>query len=257
MSSINRKSKNPYETPPESFVNGPPTPPLTDSKPSNRIEQVLHIIRRRKAGRVDAWFDQPWYSIRLQAGEYEEIQRLLEADEDLWGFYEDKVRLDYFARSNKLVFRMPTILHESFGKRVSEDITQQLRLIAAGVGPSAEVAANIYDNGSPRLVYEDGDAHEPDMAFYHTDAKWPGIIIEVSYSQKRRDLPKLADGYILESNSSTRLVIGLDIEYSGGQAKRKRATKQASISMWRPEFVENSEGGQDLLAIQTITDLVS
>jgi hypothetical protein len=60
-------------------------------------------------------------------------------------------------------------------------------------------------------------------------ADYPGIVIETSFSQKRKDLPKLAEDYILGSIGNITVVIGLDIEYW----KAKRAT----FSMWRPEWV--------------------
>lgn len=44
-------------------------------------------------------------------------------------------------------------------------------------------------------------------------ADYPGIVIQTSFSQKRKDLPKLAEDYILGSIGNITVVIGLDIEY--------------------------------------------
>jgi len=42
-------------------------------------------------------------------------------------------------------------------------------------------------------------------------------VIEVLYLQKRKDLERLADDYILGSDSDIRVVVGLDIEYKTGK----------------------------------------
>jgi len=55
--------------------------------------------------------------------------------------------------------------------------------------------------------------HDPDVSFGHNDAKYPGFILEVLCSQKRKDLPRLAEDYILGLNGSIRAVVGLDLEY--------------------------------------------
>lgn len=50
---------------------------------------------------------------------------------------------------------------------------------------------------------------ELDATFQHDDALWPGVVIEVAYSQSSKDIPNLADDYILETNGSVRVVVGL------------------------------------------------
>jgi hypothetical protein len=191
------------ETPPESFVNAPLTPPPTDPKPSIRTLQVPGVLRNLKDGRSNPILDQPWHAIRLQPGSYEEVQKLVEADEALSIYVNNKVRYDYWPRSRKLVLRMPTRLHESFIGSVARDIDHQLRLIASRNGPSAKFARDIEDDRSSRLSFRISDneisRHKPDSSFYHIKAKWPGVIFEISYTQKRPDLAKLAHVYIVES----------------------------------------------------------
>jgi hypothetical protein len=69
--------------------------------------------------------------------------------------------------------------------------------------------------------------HEPDASFWHDDAQYPGVIIEVAYSQKRKRLDRLAEDYLLDSDASVRVVVGLDIEYG------KKGLRKATISVWR------------------------
>lgn len=169
---------------------------------------------------------------------------------------------------------MPTITHDSFCYSVSHEILRQLEIIATGTGEAAEFAKNVSCWGSPRLqfpadevrdeVRDEGeasggdreetasskyDAHEPDAAFTHRNAQWPGIIIEVSFSQKNKSLKGLAEDYILGSDGNIRVVVGLNIEY--------KQSKKATISVWRPQYVKQRDGREDLVSMQTVLDQVS
>ena len=111
-------------------------------------------------------------------------------------------------------------------------------------------AQKVKHNGSSTLVLKnennDGQAiikRQPDATFKHCDAHWPGVVIEVSYSQKSKAIPRLADDYILGTDGSIRVVVGLDIDYK---------TKKGTISMWRPRYLENEQGQLELEAAQTV-----
>ena len=41
--------------------------------------------------------------------------------------------------------------------------------------------------------------HEPDASFWHDDAQYPSVIIEVAYPQKRKRLGRLAKDYLLRA----------------------------------------------------------
>jgi len=146
---------------------------------------------------------------------------------------------------------MPTQLHEVFIERVVEEIKTRLRAIADSETQSSSFAQKIKHNGSGRLIFqtaENGDnqstiKREPDAEFKHEEAHWPGVIIEVSYSQKTKAISHLADNYILESDANIRVVVGLDLDYK---------TKKATVSMWRPEYVTNQQDKVELVAAQTV-----
>lgn len=144
---------------------------------------------------------------------------------------------------------MLTHVHEALIQRIVPSLNRQMSLIASGESPSAGFARKITSGGSATVKFDDPDygMHDPDASFYHSEALYPGVIIEVSYSQKRKDLPRLADEYILGSNGSIRVVVGLDVEYSG---------KKATLSVWRPQLLVNSAGEQELQAEQTVVNLV-
>lgn len=67
--------------------------------------------------------------------------------------------------------------------------------------------------------------HEPNPSFWHDDAEYPGVIIEVSYSQKKKMLGRIAEDYLLDSDASVQVVVGLDIEYG------KKGSRQATLSV--------------------------
>lgn len=145
---------------------------------------------------------------------------------------------------------MPSHLHEVFLARVVEEIQSRLRVFANTAGQSKSFAQKIKHNGSCRLDLQSGNndgqgiiRRQPDAMWKHSDAHWPGVIIEVSYSQKTKAIPHLADDYILETNASVRVVVGLDIDYK---------TKKGTISMWHPRYVENEQGQLELEAAQTV-----
>jgi hypothetical protein len=101
-----------------------------------------------------------------------------------------------------------------------KEIEAQLSSITHGADPSPNFARQIDHDGSERLIFtipkigEDGVEtlqHEPDAVFEHIDAQYPGVVIEVSFTQKKKDLARLADSYTLGSEGNIHVVVGLDI----------------------------------------------
>jgi len=162
----------------------------------------------------------------------------------IWGPY----RYDFFPAAKRFVLRMPTGVHETFLNEVVDDLKRQLASIASR--PSAGFAQNIKAHRSTTISFGDSEYgdHQPDDQFQYSDSPYPGVIIEVSYSQKRKMLGRLADDYILGSDGDTRVVVGLDIGYGG--------SKKATLSVWRARIGSNDLGGEKLDAEQVVTDQV-
>ena len=80
---------------------------------------------------------------------------------------------------------MPTTLHENFILKIVEEIQIQLKSIQ---NESAEFAKKIEPEGSASIKFADEDysKHDPDAQFRHSKARFPGIVIEVSYAQKKK-----------------------------------------------------------------------
>jgi hypothetical protein len=158
-------------------------------------------------------------------------------------------RYDYFPSIKQFVLRMPTTIHERVIQFVVEEIVLQRNSIRERNDSSGEFARNIDNCGSPDITFPDPDygPHGPDASFGYLGARYPGVIIEVSYSQKRKDSPRLADDYILGSNGNIRAIIGIDIEYRG---------KMATLSVWRPRVLINDDGSKELQVEQTVVNQV-
>ncbi|KAJ5971700.1 uncharacterized protein N7479_001618 [Penicillium vulpinum] len=80
---------------------------------------------------------------------------------------------------------------------------------------------------------------EPDTSFGHDGVLYPGVILEVCYSQKSKSISYLADDYILNTDGSINMVIALDIDYRGSQ--------KASFTVWRPDYLK-ANGVKELRA---------
>ena len=151
---------------------------------------------------------------------------------------------------------MPTSIHEMFIAGVEEAIYSQLRLIRDGLNRAAVFAQKVHPARSSEIYFPVDDAppgkkskHEPDASFWHEDAKYPGVIIEVAYSQKRKKLGRLAEDYLLDSDASVQVLVGLDIEY-GNKGSRK-----ATLSVWRTHVAHTADG-DELRVVQEIVDEV-
>lgn len=139
---------------------------------------------------------------------------------------------------------MPTSTHEVLCGNVTEEILLQLQHIRRRDDDDGRFASAIRNCESSTIFLIEFEAHEegkfirrdPDKQFQHKGAAYPSLIIEVSYTQKRKDVSKLAEEYILYSNGDIKAVIGLDMDYG--------AAKEARIAVWEPHYT--IEEGDDI-----------
>ena len=143
-------------------------------------------------------------------------------------------RYDYDARTDRFVIHMADRKHDTFSTLVQAEMYTQLRKIATGSSQAARFAQDIIPLGTSKDSYPLAEAdsskvsiHSPDGQFLHKKARFSAVVIEVADSQRWKELPKLADSYILDSKARVRVVIGFDFAYG------PRATHKATISIWR------------------------
>ncbi|KAF2444025.1 hypothetical protein P171DRAFT_413724 [Karstenula rhodostoma CBS 690.94] len=238
-------------TPPSSFAVPSLMPPPTD-KPFAQVHRVIALFEDIQAGGHTG--KELWKEYQLGRGEYEALERQLHRDETLLGYVKDKIRYDYDVESRRIAVRMPSAVHELFTARVEDAILSQLKLIREESGEAASFARKVHSARSTAIYFPiDGapsgttSKHEPDASFWHTDAKYPGVILEVACLQKRKKLSRLAENYLLDSNASVRVVVGLDIEYG------ENISQKATVSVWRTHIVR-TPNGNELRVVQEVKD---
>ncbi|KAF2787667.1 hypothetical protein K505DRAFT_316306 [Melanomma pulvis-pyrius CBS 109.77] len=240
-------------TPPSSFANHPLTPPATNEKQFAQVHRVIALFEEIRAGRHIK--RHPWTEFQLAEGDYNEIERRLEQDKVLSGYVQDKIRYDYSGESGCLFVRMPTAVHKLFIARVEDAIFSQLKSIRDGLGAAAAFAQRVYPARSTEIYFPVDNAlssrklkHEPDASFWHDNAQYPGVVIEVAYSQKKKRLARLAEDYLLDSDANIRIVVGLDIEYG------KEGSRKATLSVWRTNLFHTPNGDDELRVVQEAAD---
>ena len=82
---------------------------------------------------------------------------------------------------------MPTGIHELFIDGVEDAIRSQLKAIREGLGPEAHFAQKLRPARSTEVEFPvENDPsgkkskYEPDASFWHDDAEYPGVIIEIA-----------------------------------------------------------------------------
>lgn len=145
---------------------------------------------------------------------------------------------------------MPSSIHEYCTREIERYIEKQLEVIRSGSGKKAKFAQDVFASGSPNIAFEGSRfKYSPDVSFKHARADYPGVIIEVAFSQTRRSLRRLAENYLLDSKANIRVVVGIDIAYGGNSRK-------VTLSVWRGEFFDTT-AGRELRAVPVVEDKVS
>ena len=126
---------------------------------------------------------------------------------------------------------------------IRTEIDRQLASFRNGSSPTAFFAQQIESIDSTSLMFQNNLHYSPDMQYRHEGAEYPGLIVEVAYSQSNRDggknLLRLAEQYIIQSRGNIKLVVGISIEYV---PPRKPFTPRATVSVWRPKLGKDEFG---------------
>lgn len=148
---------------------------------------------------------------------------------------------------------MPSYVHESLTSLLSASIERQLdKFRASDIAELALYTNDILNGGSADIRLEDGSRHQPDLQFATELSRFPGLIVEVAYSQSVKDngksLSRLAEKYVLQSSGNIKLVIGVTIKYDSHQGHP--LSFKGNISLWQSSIVQDS--GRLFLERQTI-----
>ncbi|KAL6165610.1 hypothetical protein ACJQWK_08829 [Exserohilum turcicum] len=149
----------------------------------------MALFRRIQAGRDLKNNTRTDYNLKRE--EYDRIQRALLQDEELRCFVETKIQCDiydYIGDRRRLAVRRPTNVHRLFLDSVEYAIESQLESIRNGPGRKARFVQNIRLTRPsticlPAKASSDVSRHDADAGLKHVDARYPGVIIEISYGQ--------------------------------------------------------------------------
>jgi hypothetical protein len=220
-------------TPPEH--NALPSPPATIEverirNPPNLPPRLLDF--KRKAETCDV---EPLIHIPINPAEYASASDQIES-----AFK----RFDYEPKSGRIILRMPSPIHDKFAASLVSSIEQEILRIGREYSKVRGFTSQLETEGSSRIILpyeekqENGDPilkelrRQPDGQFRFEGAEFPGVVLEVSYSQDGKQLSKLAKQYINYSEGNIKLVICIDINY--GSIK-------STVSLWKPRFTPDPE----------------
>ena len=112
---------------------------------------------------------------------------------------------------------MPTRVHEIMIELVRMFVLAALAdVVVDPLTPAilANLLRRVESMGTSDISLGPGNCRSsPDGSIGHLGARVPAVVIEVSYSQKKKDLKTLARDYIIQTFGNVRLVIGVDIDY--------------------------------------------
>ena len=135
-------------------------------------------------------------------------------------------RFDWSPHTSRFTVRMPTSTHDIFTELLVQEVASQLKSVSRRDTDIAAVldlvrsesSSDVYFYGH-KAIDERYPKHSPDASFAHAKSQYPSIVIETLYSQRQKDLAKLADEYVSGSDGNIAIVLGLDIEYGIGSKK--------------------------------------
>lgn len=225
----------------------PPATVLIDSSPrplAHLIRRLHHRIQQRYQREL---LKDTWECVRISPREYQVLQNELGKDTRLRAWVADKLRYDYDSVEGELVLRMPSPLYDIFAIRLQEVIARELENFATQE-ETHPVIKRIKMATTSDIRFSDTSIEEkksPDGSFRFTGTKYPPLVIEVANSQKRRDLPRLAESYIERTKGRTKTVIAIDLEYRdpGKRATHSLLPRSAVYSIYRHRLVRDEQTG--------------
>ncbi|KAI9769899.1 MAG: hypothetical protein M1839_003565 [Geoglossum umbratile] len=238
-------------TPPDRQIQLP-SPPSSNEKPSAVVSSALGLFRLHREGVLAPG----WNQLSIQPADYHEFLRQLDRDKELRQWIEVKIPYDYDPDECLLALRMTTLTHEVFLHSFVRDIEEQLQTIATEVPDElASIVANIVNQGHGHVFlwgetstdnWRNVSQRCPDAGFRHPLMLYPRVIVEVSYSQRRKPLEYLADSYITDSCGGVGVVVGVDLEYRGSSESR--------VMVWRPKLTRDN--GETFLESELVVSQV-
>lgn len=224
----------------------------SDSKSASSLRLIAEEIESYVRGRSPC--ADLWLRFYLSASDLSTLQKLIRENPH-WG---DKLRYgiltpyptaqllmltyryDYFPRTSVFVLRMAASnQHESMQEGFCEFVKRELRRLCSGDLARENFADQIHNECHTAIREGKIGSHSPDAQFAHEQAQYPGVVLEVAYSQKSKDLPGLARIYI---TTGTKLVVALDQDYT--------RSKKILLKTWRRQIEHSSSTAPPRLLVE-------
>ncbi|KAI1660384.1 hypothetical protein F4813DRAFT_292721 [Daldinia decipiens] len=213
-----------------------------------RVQRVFDIIKQLKNEELST--DDILIVEELTESAFKDLRdKLQREDDDLKRYFEDDLCYDYPYRSKQtdhIVFRMNSELHEHVSREIFMTLANQLKTHSKRVTnselPGQIPSKRFIFTGSARISFGDKSRGNcPDESFRYPDCKYPGLVIEVSWSQRPRELPKRAKDFITKSNGGVRTVISIDVHDSYEKKRQSGMPGEAKFSVWRADWVSGNK----------------
>ncbi|GKU11616.1 unnamed protein product [Fusarium langsethiae] len=219
-------------TPPERKLQGlPPSPPASDERKRaptvDELPQDIVDLKRKyeKGGEVS-----PLTSFPLSKEDYTRLRPKLEATFR---------RFDYEPRHERIIFRMPSRIHDIFAQFIQDAIFNALSELGRNNEDVRPFTTKIVKAATSDIFTFDNDdpvakQRSPDAQFIHVGAQQPSVVVEVAASQDAKQLSKLAKGYIHDTWGDIRAVLCFALNKPDG----------STISVWKPKY-EREQGSDE------------
>ncbi|KAK7727924.1 hypothetical protein SLS53_009437 [Cytospora paraplurivora] len=253
-----------------------PTTRLTPSSTA-KSARLAQLVQSYARGRCDELHNRgSWVLQKITPSQYQALLCTIEAGAP--GYLGDKLRHDYDPSTGDLVLRiMPSAIHECFTASLAGRITDWIRRIevagASNEGDEAladqgiirrllaEAATKIRPGRTSNIVLkvqpdteDELPSHNsttsatksPDDQYCYGDFRYPPFVIEVAYSQKGKNLPRLAKQYYECSDAAIKTVLTVDIKYMNLAMRKDKARPQRQVT--RSQSASQTRREQQLTA---------
>ncbi len=134
----------------------------------------------------------------------------------------DRSRWDYCSTSHTLAIRMPVRRHGLMAQHVSDLVMGQIREMKSRYPAFVDSLDQLHDTRTTTRTLSSGTEagaafceRDPDGSFGCFGWENPGLVLEVLYSQSRRDVNYLEYDHLVMSNGATKCLVAVDIAYRG------------------------------------------
>ncbi|KAI9887351.1 MAG: hypothetical protein M1823_000867 [Watsoniomyces obsoletus] len=228
-----RKEEQQRSSPTSLPIHLPPSPDSLEQR-SPEVDSILRIFRGLQNGKRSVSLV-PWTEYRLTELQIEELEQDVERDDELKAWYHDKARVDIDRRRGRCVIRMPTDIHECIITTINRRIIRTLEIIVQDdTIPAAvrELAGTVQCRGSSDVELG-SSKRTPDSSFGPYEARLPGLIVEVAYSQPGKNLKRLVKEYFGASGGLVHTVVCVQVDYRGIDA--------TTASVWRASWKDGDD----------------